>query len=691
MTGGPRHWGEEGDRLHLIVPGALDQRTGGYLYDARVAEGLEARGWEVRVHELEGRFPPPADGARAAAAALDAALASCADGATVVVDGLALGGVPEVAGRHGARLRLIALVHHPLAEETGLGSGERERLRAREARALAACHGVVVTSGFTAERVVEMGVDRDAVRAVPPGTAPAPPARGPGAGEPPRLLCVATVVPRKGHDVLVEALTELADRRWRCLCVGSLDRDPAWAAAVRERVREAGLEARIRFVGEKGAEALDALYDGASLFVLPSRYEGYGMALTEALARGLPVVSTTGGAIPHTVPADAGVLVPPGDAEALTAALADLLDPVGGAARLHRLSQAALRRGRELPTWADTVDGFERALRELVGRDGGTPMTDATASATSDTFAAEWLALREPVDHRSRARELVAPLREAWASRGGSRIVDLGSGTGSNLRWLGPRLPGAQRWTLVDRDRALLEGVASAGGGEVVEVERVHGDLGREGLAAAANADLVTASALLDLVGVGWMEEWVDVCRRARAMAYVALTYDGTVRWEAEGDGPEDRNAVATNVDGARAPDEEDANDRQAREGERALEREDARIAAAVNAHQRRDKGTGRALGPEAARTAETLFRAAGYRTRLAPSPWRLGPEDAALAEALVDGWADAAREVLPTEGGRVDAWVERRRATIASGDFALVVGHLDLLALPPRRDGRPA
>jgi len=203
---------------------------------------------------------------------------------------------------------------------------------------------------------------------VPPGTKPALPARGPDPGEPPRFLCVATVVPRKGHDVLVEALAELRDRRWSCLCVGSLDRDPSWAAEIQRRVRAEGLEERIHFVGEKGAEALDALYDGASLFVLPSRYEGYGMALTESLARGLPVVSTTGGAIPHTVPADAGVLVPSGDAGALAAALDELLDPVGGSARLARLSEAALRCARELPTWDESVEGFGRAVRELVGR-----------------------------------------------------------------------------------------------------------------------------------------------------------------------------------------------------------------------------------------------------------------------------------------------------------------------------------
>jgi len=226
----------------------------------------------------------------------------------------------------------------------------------------------------------------------------------------------------------------------------------------------------------------------------------------------------------------------------------------------------------------------------------------ACARTDADTFAAEWLALREPVDHRSRAAELIAPLREAWTATGGSRIADLGSGTGSNVRWLQPRLPGEQRWTLVDRDRSLLEGAAAATRREDVQVVRVHGDLGREGLVAAADADLVTASALLDLVGVGWMEEWVEVCHRAGAIVYVALSYDGTVRWEGPGDGPEsgedDPGPDAAAGDGPDAGDDADA--REVRGGGARLDREDARIVAAVNAHQRRDKGTGRALGPEA-------------------------------------------------------------------------------------------
>lgn len=347
--------------LHVAVPGPLDQRTGGYLYDARMVAGLRAAGWDVEVHELAGSFP---EGDETARAALDGMLASLPDGARVLVDGLAMGGLPEPIRAHGSRLRILALVHHPLADETGLSCEVQRRLRASEQEALAPCRGVIVTSRYTERRLREAyDVPADRVRAVPPGTEPAREARGPGPDEAPRLLCVATVTPRKGHDVLAAALERIADLRWSCVCAGSLDRDPAHARRVQERLREAGLRERVTFVGEHDPRALDRLYDRSSIFVLASFYEGYGMALAEALARGLPVVSTRGGAIPFTVPEDVGILVDPGDDAALAAALRSLVAP--GSQRRSELARRARRHAATLPTWEESVRAFARAVVDL--------------------------------------------------------------------------------------------------------------------------------------------------------------------------------------------------------------------------------------------------------------------------------------------------------------------------------------
>jgi len=262
------------------------------------------------------------------------------------------------------RLRSIALVHHPLADETGLSEADRLRLVATERRALAACAGVVVSSAFTARGLAHYGVPADRVRVVIPGTEPASPAQGPPEGQPPVLLCVASLTPRKGHDVLVAALAQVQEFPWMCVCAGSPDRDPAHAANVRRLVAEAGLSDRVRLVGEREGDALEALYHGASVFVLASHHEGYGMALADALARGLPVVSTTAGAIPFTVPGDTGLLVPAGDPTALAGALRALLGPSGAQARA-RLSAAARQYAAALPTWEDSARAFAGAIDEL--------------------------------------------------------------------------------------------------------------------------------------------------------------------------------------------------------------------------------------------------------------------------------------------------------------------------------------
>lgn len=351
--------------LHFVVPGPLDQRTGGYRYDAHMVRGLRERGREVRVHELPGSFPGPDPGA---AEALTAALAAVEDGGTAVVDGLAGGAHPEALEAAREDIRLVALVHHPLADETGLDPECADLLRKLEARALAACRGVVTTSPFTRTRLGGWGVPAHRIRAVVPGTERARPATGPGPGRAPRLLCVGSLVPRKGQDVLVAALEELGDLPWRCSLVGSAERDPDFARSLRDRVAGAGLADRVEIPGEVSDEELERRFHRASVFVLPSRTEGYGMALTEALARGLPVVGTTGGAVPETVPAAAGILVSPGEVGALREALRTLLEDSD---RREALAAGARAHAASLPVWPEAVAAFARALEELVGDDDG--------------------------------------------------------------------------------------------------------------------------------------------------------------------------------------------------------------------------------------------------------------------------------------------------------------------------------
>ncbi len=344
--------------LHFVIPGDPATATGGYIYDRHIIAGLRARGWRVEITRLSERFPFPDRQALDEASRL---LGAIPDGALVVVDGLALGAMPAVAERHAARLRLTGLVHHPLALETGLSQDQAGRLRQSEERALAAVGRVVVTSPATACALKEYGVAPRRIGVVPPGTRPHQPARGSG-NQAPSLLCVAAIVPRKGHDVLLEALHQLSHRRWRLVCVGSLERSPDTVKGLRRQLRTYGLTPYVDFTGEVDEARLARLYSSADLFVLASYYEGYGMALADALAYGLPVVSTRAGAIPRTVPADAGLLVPPGSSAALADAIGRLLED--GALR-QRLAAAARSAAARLPSWLDAAACFASELERV--------------------------------------------------------------------------------------------------------------------------------------------------------------------------------------------------------------------------------------------------------------------------------------------------------------------------------------
>jgi len=347
--------------LTFLIPGNLQTRTGGYEYDRRIIDGLGRLGWHVNVLPLSDSFPRPTLAASAYAGAL---LASLPDGTTVLVDGLAFGAMADQAERHGARLRLVALVHHPLALETGLDAVEAARLRESEVRALATARRVIVTSHATASALGAFGVTAEWIVVVEPGTDTAPLAKGSG-GSAVALLCVASVTPRKGHNVLVEALARLRTLDWTLTCVGSTTLDSAWAKQLKSTIDDLGLAHQVTLVGEADRETTGTYYDRSDVFVLPTLFEGYGMVVAEALAHGLPVISTPTGAIPVLVGDDAGLLVPPGDVTGWEAALREVLEPPIRA----RLAEGARRRRALLRTWdasaRDMAAALERDQRGL--------------------------------------------------------------------------------------------------------------------------------------------------------------------------------------------------------------------------------------------------------------------------------------------------------------------------------------
>ena len=345
--------------LYVAVPGDLQTRTGGYEYDRRMVAMLEASGWDVRWLVLDGSFPRPTAAAIAAARETFALLP---DGACVLADGLAFGAFPPQVLDEVARVRCVALVHHPLTLETGLEAAEATAFAQSERQALAVARGVVVTSHATAGLVQALGVSASRIAVVEPGTDAAPIAVGTSAG-PVELLCVASVVPRKGHDTLIAAMAHLAPLEWHLRCVGSLDRDHALVDRLRTAVDDAGLSGRVTFEGEADTAQLERVYAGTDLFVFPTRYEGYGMVVAEALARGIPVVSTRTGAIGALLAQGAGVLVEADQPEALAAALAPLLQ---SRAALEACRTAARQVRVTLPTWAESGARMDAALHRFL-------------------------------------------------------------------------------------------------------------------------------------------------------------------------------------------------------------------------------------------------------------------------------------------------------------------------------------
>ena len=348
----------------FVIPGDIDLPTGGYGYDRRVLALLPASGVAIRHVVLPGGYPSPSP---ADLAASERVLAALPPDMPLLIDGLAYGAIPaEIVAR--IRQPIVALCHHPLALEAGLTVARQAHFQKTEMAALAFARHVVATSAMTkAILAKDFGVPAERITVAEPGTDPGQRAVGTRGGElrdagPIQLLAVGSIVPRKGYDVLVRALTGLTHLEWRLTIAGSDDRSPETTRAVKAAISEAGLGARISLIGAVGAAELEKLYAGADLFLMPSLFEGYGMVLAEAMARGLAVVCTTGGAAAETVPDAAALKVAPGDPIAFGAAVARMLED---ADLRGRMADAAWAAGQTLPRWTDTARIIAEVLTQV--------------------------------------------------------------------------------------------------------------------------------------------------------------------------------------------------------------------------------------------------------------------------------------------------------------------------------------
>ncbi len=344
-------------KVFFVFPGDINTRTGGYLYDKLIIEELKKAGWDISLISLEGDYPFPDEAMRQSAARQ---LAAIPNDSLVIADGLAFSVLPELFQEHESRLRTISLIHHPLALETGLSDEQSAALKKSETEALRYAAHIITTSEHTAETLADFNVSNDRITVVFPGTAQAAVAVG-SQSDIFNLICVATINERKGHAVLVKALKHIEHLPWQLSCAGSCDRDPGTYKDLVQLTEKLGLNDRIRYCGELNNEQLEIEYQRADLFVLASYYEGYGMVLDEAIARALPIVATSGGAIADTVPRDAGILTTPGDSEELANALQQFMEkePIR-----ESLRAGAANARKDLRSWSDAALQFDSVLKQ---------------------------------------------------------------------------------------------------------------------------------------------------------------------------------------------------------------------------------------------------------------------------------------------------------------------------------------
>ena len=341
----------------FAVPGNITLPTGGYAYARKIFELLPDYGVNVKRIELSQTFPHPDNATIAATSHIFAQLPPTMP---ILVDGLAYGAMPPMLVDQIAS-PITALVHHPLAYETGVVEADKRRFIAFETHALKKAAKVIANSQPTARLLMrEYGVLADKLTVAQPGTEAAP--RATGSGSPYELLAIGAVIPRKGYTVLIDALSQMTCRDWRLTIVGATSHNPIYTNKVHEAIAQAGLYRQVELTGAISDHDLQVRFSKADVFVMPSLFEGYGMVLSEAVARGLPIVCSTGGAMAETVSDDIAIKVPPGDVQALAKALDIIL--IDGALR-KKLSDASWAEARRLPSWNGCASVISNVLKSL--------------------------------------------------------------------------------------------------------------------------------------------------------------------------------------------------------------------------------------------------------------------------------------------------------------------------------------
>jgi len=345
--------------IAFVIPGDINLPTGGYRYDREIIRALRQEGSDIKLISHEGTYPRPStDDLARAIASVDAM-----DKADIaVVDGLLGGAAPNFMKKLSTRMPTVALIHHPLCLENGLDENVVQALEGSERKSLAFVDGIITTSPATTRTVSEIfSYPIEKISTVIPGVERGKRSIG-NSGGTIKLLCTGSIIERKGHEYLISALASLKHLDWRLDCIGSTEFDKKLFEKLQAKVMNENLGDRIVFHGSVSQESMEQAYASADVFVLPSLYEGYGMVYAEAIVRGLPVIGTTAGAIPQTVPESCGILVEPAHMNDLADALAEM---ISNTTTRETFRKGAVTAEPYFPDWKSSARQFGDYLRRL--------------------------------------------------------------------------------------------------------------------------------------------------------------------------------------------------------------------------------------------------------------------------------------------------------------------------------------
>lgn len=346
-------------RILFVIPGDINLPTGGYRYDKVIINAWRDSGIDVKLVSLEGYYPFPDE--KDKAMALEA-IENFPRANVAVVDGLLGGTSPDFIRALSGIMPVTALIHHPLCLENGLDEKTAKTLKASEQKGLEFVSQIITTSPSTTKIVSELfSFDSTKIHTVLPGVKRTRICAG-SDNQTLQLLCIGSVIERKGHKYLLKALSSLKDLNWHLNCYGSTEFDLALYDRINNMIRTENLSDKVTFHGAVSDETLEAAYESSDIFVLPSLFEGYGMVYAEAIVRGLPVIATTAGAIPDTVPETCGILVEPKNIEMLSQALENLICDTD---LRNSYRQGAIDAESDFPTWQGSARQFAKLLKDM--------------------------------------------------------------------------------------------------------------------------------------------------------------------------------------------------------------------------------------------------------------------------------------------------------------------------------------